>query len=283
MLIAPNQYPLIRERIAAALISTRDKKTLFVFRQAARHANPHVRLLACLCMGAVGENEATNDLIALVNDENIDVQLAAGMALGAIGTDEALEAMVFALTEGSEQLRQAIAEALAANPEEGHPILFDAITHEDMMLRRAAAFGLRRLKSLWSVTALYRAFLEDEQWYVRSAAQQAFQDIQGYEQRGPRSYPPPQELDWLSAWAAKRGEGIPSGEGGIQLLMNALQEAEPEVRALSAQILGQTGQVMATKALYNALRDRQEEVRTAAHRALSDLEQQIGKPLPALS
>src|SRR5690606_35813800 len=68
MLIAPNQYPLIRERIAAALISTRDKKTLFVFRQAARHANPHVRLLACLCMGAIGENEATNDLIALAND-----------------------------------------------------------------------------------------------------------------------------------------------------------------------------------------------------------------------
>ncbi len=283
MLIAPNQYPLTRERVAAALIGTRDKKTLFVFRQAARNANPQVRILACLGMGAIGENEATKDLSALLNDQVIDVQLAAGMGLGAIGTDEALEDMVIALTEGSEQLRQAIAEALAANPVEGHPILFDAITHEDMMLRRAAAFGLRRLKSIWSVTALYRAFLEDEQWYVRSAAQQAFQDIQGYEQRGPRNYPTPQELDWLSAWAAKRGEGIPSGEGGVQLLINALQEAEPDVRALSAQILGQTGQLGAAKALYNALRDRQEEVRSSAHRALSDLELQSGKPLPALN
>ena len=279
--VAPNQYPLLRERAAAALISARDPKTLFVFRQAARSANPHVRLLACMGMGALGAAEATADLVPLLQDKDTNVQMAAGMALGAIGTESALEEMVIALTEGSDRLRQAVAESLAAIPDEGQPVLFDAISHEDMPVRRAAAFGLRRLNSPWSVIALYRAFLEDEQWYVRSAAQQALQDIQDGSQRRPQAYPTPQEIVWLAEWAAGRGEGIPSGEGGAQVLINALQQGEPEVRQLSALALGQTGRIAATKALYAALRDRQEDVRIAAHRALADIETQLGKPLPA--
>jgi HEAT repeat protein len=283
MVVSPNQYPLLRERAAAALITTRDKKTLFVFRQAARSANAHVRMLGCLGMGAVGDPEAINDLIPLLDDQQTEVQMAAAMALGAIGTDEALEAMVFALTEGGERLRQAVAEALAAIPEEGHPILFDGITHEDMMVRRAAAFGLRRLRTRWSLSALYRAFLEDQQWYVRSAAQQAFQEIQAGAQRGPRAYQPPHRLSWLSQWAAARGEGIPTGEAAADTLINALREGEPEIRVLSARVLGQTGKIASTRALYNALRDRQEDVRVAAYQSLADLEMQLGQPMPAPS
>ncbi len=281
ILIAPNQYPLLRERAAAALISTRDKKTLFVFRQAARSANAHVRLLACLGMGAIGEAEAIADLVPLLQDKDTDVQMAAGMALGAIGTEEALEEMVIALTEGSDRLRQAVAESLAAIPDEGQPVLFDAISHEDMPVRRASAFGLRRLKSTWSAIALYKTFLEDDQWYVRSAAQQALQDVQEGERRGPRAYPSPQQIAWLAEWAAARGEGIPPGEAGTQILITALQQGEPELRLLSARVLGQTGKFNAAKALYATLRDRQEEVRAAGHRALADLETQLGKPLPA--
>lgn len=281
LLIAPNQYPLIRERAAAALIGTRDKNTIFVFRQAARNANADVRRLACLGMGAIGDPEAIKDLIPLLTDKIVDVQLSAAMALGAIGTDAALEEMVLALTEGSEQVRQAIAESLAAIPDEGHPVLYDAITHEEMMVRRAAAFGLRRVRTSWAVSALYRRFLEDDQWYVRSAAQQAFQDIQDDENKGPQSYPPVDSISWLVNWAAARGEGVPTGEAAIHILMKALQEGEPELRALAARALGQLGEISSAKSLYAALRDRQEEVRTAAHRSLADFEAQLGQPLPA--
>lgn len=281
LLIAPNQYPLIRERAAAALIGTRDKNTIFVFRQAARNANADVRRLACLGMGAIGDPEAIKDLIPLLTDKIVDVQLAAAMALGAIGTDAALEEMVLALTEGSEQIRQAVAESLAAIPDEGHPVLYDAITHEEMMVRRAAAFGLRRIRTNWAISALYRAFLEDDQWYVRSAAQQAFQDIQNDENKGPQNYPTVDSITWLVNWAASRGEGVPAGEAAIQVLMKALQEGEPELRALAARALGQLGEISAARSLYAALRDRQEEVRTAAHRSLADFEAQLGQPLPA--
>ncbi len=281
LLIAPNQYPLIRERAAAALIGTRDKNTLFVFRQAARNANADVRRLACLGMGAIGDPEAIKDLLPLLADKIVDVQLSAVMALGAIGTDTALEEMVLALTEGSEQIRQAVAESLAAIPDEGHPVLYDAIAHEEMMVRRAAAFGLRRVRTNWAVSALYRTFLEDDQWYVRSAAQQAFQDIQNEEHKGPQNYPAVDSITWLVNWAAAHGEGVPAGEGAIQVMMKALQEGEPELRALAARALGQLGEVSAARSLYAALRDRQDEVRAAAHRSLADFEAQLGQPLPA--
>jgi HEAT repeat protein len=280
ILLAPNQYPLTRERAAAALISTRDKKTVFIFRQAARSANPHIRLLACLGIGAIGDPDAINDLIPLTEDQEKDVQLAAGIALGAIGTQEALEAMVILLTEGSEHIRQAVAEALAAIPDEGHPVLYDGIVHDDMMVRRASAFGLRRIHATWSVVSLYRAFLEDTQWYVRSAAQQAFQELEQEGHNSPQAYVRPDELAWLAEWAAEQGEGIPPG-AGTQILIKAMHEAEPDFRALSAQALGQLGEVTALKPLYDALRDRQQEVRSAAHRALGELELQLAEGLPS--
>lgn len=279
--IAPNQYPLVRERIAAALVSTRDKNTLFIFRQAARNANLDVRRLACLGIGAVGEVEAIQDLIPLLRDKVDDVQLAAAFALGAIGSEPALDALVEAFTEGTEKLRQAIAETFAAIPDEGHPILYDAISDEEMMLRRAAVFGIRRIRANWALISIYRAFLEDDQWYVRSAAQQAFQELQHGNFGAPTVYPTVDSIPWLAEWAAEHGERVPQGEGAQQVLLKALQEGEPYIRILAATASGQLGLASNTKALYGALRDRQEEVRVAAYHALADLQLHIGQSLPA--
>lgn len=281
LLIMPRQYPLIRERAAAALLDSRDESALLVYRRAVRNMNPDIRRLACLGMGALGDAEAIRDLKPLVRDQVMEVQLAAGMALGAVGTDEALEAMLIAFTEGSEQVRQAMAEAFAAMPDEGYPILHEAVEDQDMMLRRASVFGLRRIRTTWALIAIYRAFLEDEQWYVRSAAQQAFQEIQyGRAQSPTAPYPSAEAIPWLAEWAASRGETMPAGEGAQQMLLRALQEGEPPIRALAATNLAQLGLANMTKALYNALRDRQENVRAAAHQGLANLQMQIGQPLP---
>lgn len=281
MLVAPAQFPLLRERAAAALLGTRDPNVLFIFRQAVRNVNADVRRLACLGLGALGVEEAIRDLAPLLGDQVPDVQLAAGLGLGAIGTEAALEEMVITLTEGSERLRQAVTEALAALPDEGHPLLYEAITHEDMMVRRAATFGLKRIRASWAMTALYRAFLEDPEWYVRSAAQQAFQEIQQEEQRGPRAYPPVEWVPWLGAWAASRGEDVPTGEAAWEMLLRALHEGEPQIRKLAAATIGHLGEIRMARQLYDALRDRDEEVRTAAHASLGFLQAQSGLDLPA--
>lgn len=282
MLTQPNQYPLIRERSAAALIDARDKNTMVAFRLAVRSADPLVRRLGCLGLGALAEAEGQKDLLPLLHDQDAEVQLAAGMALGSLGTDEALEAMVNAFVTGAEPLRRAMAESFAALPRDGYEMLYEGVNAPDMLLRRAAIFGLRRIRTTWALIAIYRAFLEDEQWYVRSAAQEAFQEIQYGKVTNPTApYPKPEAITWLQAWAAQQGEQIPSGDGAIQVLLRALQDGDAQTRALAAVSLGQLGLVNTVKSLYGALRDRQDEVRAAAHRGLAHLQLQIGDTLPS--
>ncbi|HMO26800.1 MAG TPA: flagellar basal body rod C-terminal domain-containing protein [Tepidisphaeraceae bacterium] len=116
-----------------------------------------------------------------------------------------------------------------------------------MMVRRAATFGLKRIQAAWAMTALYRAFLEDPEWYVRSAAQQAFQEIQQDEQRGPRAYPPVEWVPWLATWTAAHGEDVPSGDAAWDMLTRALHEGEPQIRTLAAATIGQFGETRLTR------------------------------------
>jgi HEAT repeat protein len=279
--LSPSQYPLLRERAAAALVGTRDKSVARIFARALGAPEPSQRRLAALGLGALGETEGVRAMAPLLQDGDADVQIAAALALAAIGTEEALTTLIEALTEGEERLRQAAAESFAAIPDEGYPVLYDAIQDQDMMLRRAAVFGLRRVGTNWALIAIYRAFLEDEQWYVRSAAQLAFQELQYGTDKGPRGYPPADSFGWLAEWAARRGENVPPGEGANQVLLRALQEGEPDVKLYAAGSLGQLGAVNMAKPLYGVLRDRRAEVREAAYRALADLQLQMGQPLPA--
>lgn len=281
MLVAVNQYPHLRERAAAALVATGDPAALSTFQQATKSILPHIRMLACLGLGAMGETETIKDLIPLLNDSDNNVQTAAALALGVIPTEESLTALVEAFTEGSEQLRQAASESFADIPAEGHPILRDAIEDEDMLVRRAAVFGLRRIPSTWAFISVYRAFLEDKQWYVRSAAQLVYEEIQNRNSRGPKGYPPTEAIVWLNEWAAQRGENVSTGEEANDMLAKALQDNNPHIRTYAAADIGQLGVASMTPALYIALRDRQEEVRSAAYHALADLQSQIGEPFPA--
>ncbi|MBN8635044.1 MAG: HEAT repeat domain-containing protein [Anaerolineae bacterium] len=282
MLTQPNQYPHTRERAAAALIDGRDRNTLVAFRLAVRSADPTVRRLGCLGLGALAEPEGQKDLLPLLNDQEEDVQLSAGMGLGAIGTEEALSAMVEAFVAGTEPLRRAMAEAFAALPHDGYEIIYEGANSDDMLLRRAAIFGLRRIRTTWALIAIYRAFLEDEQWYVRSAAQEAFQEIQYGKVTNPTvGYPSPETIEWLQEWAAEKGEQIQTSDAAIQMLLRALQEGEPGIKQLAALDLGQLGFVTNIKALYTALRDGRDDVRGAAHRALAYFQQTLGEKLPS--
>ena len=278
---ASAQFPLLRERAAAALIGARDPSVLVIFRQGVRSANPAVRRLACLGMGALGAPDSVRDLRSLLQDQDAPVALTAGMALGAIGTEDALQELLVVLTQSSESVRQAVAEALATLPAEGYEVLFEAVQDDDMMLRRAAVFGLRRIRAPWATIAIYRAFLEDEQWYVRSAAQQAFEERQyGRTSSLTTALPGPAELDWLALWASLRGETVPAGPAGQQLLVRVLQEGDGQERALAALYLGSLGVMSSMRPLYGALRDRQDGVRAAAYRALGALQERTAQPIP---
>jgi len=283
MFVASNQYPLLRERTAAALVGTRDHSVIVAFKRGLQHLDNDVRRLSCLGLGALRDESAVMDLGNLLQDKSTEVQLAAGLALGAIATPEALEEMVVALTDGSEQLRQAIAEAFAAIPDEGYPILYDAVNHEEMMLRRAAVFGLRRVNTPWSLVSLYRTALEDDQWYVRSAAEQAFYDLQyGDAATGVHAYPAVESIPWLREWVALQGEDtIKEIQQPDEILLMALEERDPLVQRLAVANIGQLGLAAHINTIYTILGHQSPDVRDAAYRALGDLQSQIGQPLPS--
>ena len=282
VLTAPAQFPSVRERAMAALVSSRDENTLFIFRQALQAQDAGVRRLACLGIGALGVTDGIKDLTPMLSDGDRDVRLAAALALGAIGSERAMEIMVRGLLEGEEDLKRAVAEALAAIPGEGHGVIRDAVDDEDMQIRRAAVFGLRRIKAAWALVALYRLMLEDSQWYVRSAAEEAFAQARDPQAAGLKRYPPAEEILWLVNWAAGRGEGVPQGEAAYQVLLRALQLGEPDFRRAAAETLGRLGYVPALKPLYAALRDQEPTVRDGVFRALESFQVQLGAALPGV-
>lgn len=284
MFVASNQYLVTRERVAAALISSRDRNALVVFAKSLRHPNPDVRRLACLGVGALQDVNSVDALTARLGDSDTDVQLAAGLALGAIGNEAALDEMWVTMTESTEELRQAVAETLAGMPDEGYPILYDAANGEDYMLRRAAVYGLRRIDKLWALMTVYRLSIEDDQWYVRSAAEAIFEAMKtGDAGQGVQHYPAVETIPWLRDWVMRMGlaGGIDTRGDSSVLLRRALEQGGPEIQLLSAINIGQMGFAAHTGVLYALLRNREPQVREAAFRALGDIQLHVGQSLPA--
>ncbi len=275
----PNQFSALRERAAAALVTTRDPASVNSFRRALRTGDIEIRMLACLGLGATRDPLAIGPLREYLTDSDSRVQLAATLANGPIATDEAMEQLAVVITGNAEALQRAAAETFAALPDEGYPLLHEAVNSEDLGLRRAAIFGLGRVPTPWAIISIYRIFLEDPQWYVRSAAQQVFIDMQQTDAR-LRAYPDVEQIGWLKDWVERQGEEV-GARSPEEALVEALADEDPALNALSAQAISQLGLVGNAGALYNALRSRDPEVRGAAFRALAGLQQQIGAPLPA--
>lgn len=282
MLVARDQYSLVRERVAAALVGTRDRQAQVFLRKSLNHAYPEVRRLSCLVAGAMRIEDHIQTLANRLGDEDPDVALAAGLALGAIGTDSAYEEMVYVLQGGSESLRQAVAEAFAAIPDVGYEVLFDAANHEDYMMRRAAVFGLRRINTPWALIAIYRRSIEDDQWYVRTAAEQALETIKfGDTGNRVQRYPAIESIPWMREWLNNQGDEAGTAVEADLLLSKALEEGDSLVQMLAAANIGQLGMIQHLNLLYRALRHRSEAVRDTAMRAIGDLQAQTGQPLPA--
>jgi HEAT repeat protein len=279
LLNLPNQFSALRERAAAALVTSRDPAAVNIFRRALRSADADIRLLGCLGLGATRDPLGVEPLRLALNDTDSRVQLAATLANGPIATDESMEQLAVILTQRSEALQRAAAETFAALPTEGYPVLYEAVTGEDLGMRRAAVWGLGRVPAPWAIISIYRVFLEDPQWYVRSAAQQVFIDMQENDIM-LRAYPTAGKINWLRDWVETQGEdvGVRSPEEALGI---ALHDDDPALNALSAQAISQLGLVDQTEALYAALRSHDPAVRSAAFRALGTMQQRIGTSLPA--
>jgi HEAT repeat protein len=160
---------------------------------------------------------------------------------------------------------------LANHPEEGHPTLQEASALEDTAVRRAAAFGLGRVRQPWAIAILEKLHLEDEQWIVQDAAAQMLDAIRKPHPRTPCPLPALTQTAWLIAFAGERGMGVAPGKPAYDLLYLALRQGNEDQRLAATYYLSQNVDPSAVLPLYQTYFPSTGELRETAFCALWSL------------
>lgn len=251
-------------RIMAALLCSRDPNLANLFRQMLRASQDNLRQLAALAVGCLRDTKSLNDLAILASDPRPSVCRAASLAIMAIGEKTALDTIATNLLQGSEIMRQIAAETLAADVEEGHPLLLEASSMDDLLVRRAAVAGLARVRLPWASEVLEKMAIEDGQWVVRNAATEALDILRRGDTNLPRPPLPLHETPWLIGFAARLGMGVMPGKPAQELLLRALKEGDETQQLASLAYLRLSGDESAIIQLYHTYYGGSGEVRETA-------------------
>ena len=259
-----------RARLFTNLARTKDPDIATLFRHLLKSSTLSVRQLAALSCGYLGDIQAVDTLIQMLSDLP-EVSRAACLALVNIGTQPALEAIASALLQGSEELRHAAAEAFANHPEEGYPTLKEATSIDDLLVRRAAITGLRRIPEDWAIQLLEEMQIEDAQWVVKNAAAQAVEDIQNPTFFIPKAPIPLAELPWLISFAAELGVGVSPGEPAIKMLSQVLKQGSDDEKMAALYQIQMLGIANVFPAIFDQYCGSDIELRELAYDAIWQL------------
>jgi HEAT repeat protein/beta-lactamase regulating signal transducer with metallopeptidase domain len=250
---------------------------------ALRDADPQVRLAAAEGLGGLEDPRAIEALSrALRSDESVEVRRMAAWALGEIEDARAVPALSEALrSDKDDEVRRmsawALGEIESATAVEA---LGAALRDASPEVRKTAVWALGEIESPNGVQHLI-PFLEDESVEIRSQAAWALGEIESpravaalsaaIDDREPK-------VREMIVWALGEIEDASAVEG----LTKALADANVGVRRKAAWAIGElelSGE--APRALIDATRDQDREVRKAAAHALGE----IGDPaaVPALA
>jgi HEAT repeat protein len=202
---------------------------------------------------------------AALQDSDPQIQESAVRALADLGTPDAIAFLSDNLPQVNEMLMLVIAETLAGLPE-GWLALEEHALHSDLMVRRAAAFGLGQINEAWAEERLLEIAREDLEWLVRSAAETSIQAREEQAEHETQVSPPPEvdQMDWLIAWAARQGQGLGVGQAAVETLLQAARQGNVDARILSALTLAHIGRKSDLLAVEALVRDLNPAVQEAA-------------------
>lgn len=261
----------LRGQAMAAFVTSGDPGAATLFRQLLGSRSFELIPLAALGSGALKDVKAIDALEELMQAPVGAVRRAVCVALVAIGTEKSLEGVARALLQGDEELRRAAAEALANDPMEGHAMLKEGATLDDIMLRRAVVHGLSRVGQPWAVEILQNLQVEDDQWAVRNLANQYLEQMQNIDPRVPRPLTTPSEAPWLIEFAGKQKMGVPRGGPATDVLLSAFKLGSTEERLAALPYLKRVANEGIISALYHAMYGEDPEVREAAFYAIEEI------------
>ncbi|MBL8061405.1 MAG: HEAT repeat domain-containing protein [Anaerolineales bacterium] len=261
----------VRGQAMAAFVYSNDPSAAALFRQFIASNSFELIHLAILGAGAIRDSKSIKILEHALQAPSLPVKRAACMALTAIGTNESLEIVAQALLGGEEDIRRAAGEALANDPGEGHSMLRDGVTINDILLRRSVIYGLGRVKESWALDLLKKIQIEDDQWVVRNAATEVLDSKSKIAALAPRTIKPPSETPWLIEFAAKKGLGISPGVPATDILILAFKDDNPEIRLSALQFLKSTPQDVVLQQIYQAMYKDDPELREASYNAIWEI------------
>ncbi len=262
----------LRGQAIAAFVLSEDPGVAALFRQLGNTLSFEQMRLVALGSGAVADAKAVKALSGMLDAPSLSARRAACLALVAIGANDALECVAHTLLNSDEDLRRAAAEALANDPREGHAMLKDAVSMNDILLRRAVVFGLVRTHEPWAIELLQKLRVEDDQWVVRNSASEALDAMSAAnDPHVPRPLTPPWENPWVIAYAGTKGEGVAPGAPAADLLMSALKSQKDDERLAALEYLKQKPTDGVVKAIYDAMYGDDSELREAAFLTLWEI------------
>lgn len=259
-----------RFRIVGALAACENKGTDVLFRKMLQQYEPDTRLLGCFGSGLLQDVKALPELKSLLSDQDAAVRQAACLALGAIGGTQAMEMVAMGLLQSDEALQKCAAEMLARDPGEGHATLQEGSEFDDLLVRRAVVHGLKKVNTDWSHELLARIHLEDSQWVVRNAAEQAMEQLESLHPSIPAGFPELMNTPWIIEYAGEQGLGVATDAAARDLLIQAIQHGDPEYRLYALQRIPYLVDLSpdAVAAIYSAYYGENGEIRETAYRTL---------------
>jgi len=261
----------LRAQAVAALVQSGDPNVAVLFRQFMKTTSFGLLQLVSLGSGALKDTKAIGQLSSALNAPSARAQQAACLALVAIGTGKAMEAVARVLLQGNEEVRQYAAEAMANDPVEGQAMLKEGLSLDDILLRRAVIFGLKRVKEKWAIQILETIQIDDAEWVVRNAASEALESMASSNLQVPRPLPAPSETGWLIEFAGKQGTGIPPGSTATDILLAAFKSNEIEEQLAALPYLKQTPTEGVVSSLYHAMYTDDSVLREAVFVALCEI------------
>jgi len=150
-------------------------------------------------------------------------------------------------------------------------MLKDGITINDILLRRAVAYGLGRVNEPWALEMLKTIQIQDEQWVVRTAATEVLDSKTSAGSLAPRKLKAPSESPWLIEFAAKQGMGISPGVPATDILLLALKSEDADTRLAALPYLKYTPNEGVIAQIYDAMYKNDPELREAAYNILWEL------------
>lgn len=271
-LLQTDGLPLaLRGQVVAAFVLSNDPGASALFRQFMTTSSSELVQLCALGSGALKDPKAVRSMELTLKSPIPSVRRATCLALVSIGTADSLELVANALISGDENLRQASAEALANDPGEGHAMLKEGATLEDILLRRAVVYGLARVDEPWAVELLKTMRIEDAQWVVRNSASEVLDYKTRLNPRVPRPLTAPAETPWLIEFAGKQGMGISPGAPATEILLSALKSEDDDARLASLPYLRRTPTEGVVTQLYHAMYRDDPELREGVYHILMEM------------